>query len=82
MASELHPLNFKLGKCVISVFSILLAFCGALVKTLSEVHVEIATHTSRLGPGAPLISLVNGAFWQWIGQARPDCGSVAGFYVG
>jgi len=42
MASELHPLNFKPGKCVISVFLILPAFCGALVKTFREVHLAIS----------------------------------------
>jgi hypothetical protein len=42
MASELHPLNFKPGKCVISVFLILPAFCGALVKTSREVHLAIS----------------------------------------
>jgi len=33
MASELHPSNFNLGKCVISVFLTHPVFYGALVKT-------------------------------------------------
>jgi hypothetical protein len=37
-------LNFSLGKCVIFVFLILLEFCGALVKTFSEVEIKIPTH--------------------------------------
>ena len=29
-------------------------------------------------PGAPLVLLVNSAFWRWIGQGRPDCGRGGG----
>jgi len=37
MASELHPSNFNLGKCVISVFLTRRVFCGELVKTANLV---------------------------------------------
>jgi hypothetical protein len=50
MVSELHPLNFNLGKCVTSVFLTHQVFCGELVKIANLVVREIPNILEALKP--------------------------------
>jgi|688.fasta_scaffold208842_5 hypothetical protein len=94
--SPAHYLWAVLIVCIYEVFPLLCPKCGGQMRLIAFMtegvqirrildHIgvdSLAGSTAPAIPGAPLIPLVNSAFWRWIGQARPCCGRGASFYVG